>query len=76
LSLTFSQSREILIGEVLAIHAREGLVDTEKLYVDPYRYRPIGRLAGSAYSRQGEVFLLNRVTYKELPKGGSINRKP
>jgi flavin reductase (DIM6/NTAB) family NADH-FMN oxidoreductase RutF len=72
-SLTFSQSREILIGEVLAIHGREGLVDTGKLYVDPYCYRPIGRLAGSAYSRQGEVFLLHRVTSEQLSERGSVN---
>jgi flavin reductase (DIM6/NTAB) family NADH-FMN oxidoreductase RutF len=64
-SLAFSQSREILIGEVLAIHGREGLIDTEQLYVNPSRYRPIGRLAGSAYCRQGEVFLLHRVTYRD-----------
>jgi flavin reductase (DIM6/NTAB) family NADH-FMN oxidoreductase RutF len=69
LSLAFSQSREILIGEVLAIHGCEGLADTEKLYVDPDRYRPIGRLAGSAYCRQGEVFLLHRVPYIQLSKG-------
>jgi flavin reductase (DIM6/NTAB) family NADH-FMN oxidoreductase RutF len=74
-SLTFSQTREILIGEVLAIHGREGLVDAGKLYVDPDRYRPIGRLAGSAYCRQGEVFLLHRVTYKQLTKTGSANPK-
>jgi flavin reductase (DIM6/NTAB) family NADH-FMN oxidoreductase RutF len=76
LSLAFSQSREILIGEVLAIHGREGLVDTEKLYVDPYRYRPIGRLAGSAYCRQGEMFLLHRVRYDQLSKGECVNPKP
>jgi flavin reductase (DIM6/NTAB) family NADH-FMN oxidoreductase RutF len=64
-SLAFSSSREILVGEVLAVHARDGLIDPESLYTDPDRYRPIGRLAGTAYCRQGEVFSLNRLSYEE-----------
>jgi flavin reductase (DIM6/NTAB) family NADH-FMN oxidoreductase RutF len=64
-SLAFSSSREILVGEVLAVHARDGLIDPESLYTDPDRYRPIGRLAGTAYCRQGEVFSLNRLSYDE-----------
>jgi flavin reductase (DIM6/NTAB) family NADH-FMN oxidoreductase RutF len=75
-SLAFSQNREILIGEVLAIHGREGLAETGKLYVDPDRYRPIGRLAGSAYCHQGEVFLLHRVTYNQLSRKGSVKPEP
>jgi len=76
LSLAFSRSREILIGEVLAIHWREGLVDTERLYIDPHRYRPIGRLAGSAYCRQGDVFLLHRVAYDAQSRWGNDKSKP
>jgi flavin reductase (DIM6/NTAB) family NADH-FMN oxidoreductase RutF len=67
-SLAFSASREILIGEVLAIHARHGLTDPASLHTDPDRYRPIGRLAGAAYCRQGQVFTLRRVLYEEWSK--------
>ncbi|MDX2201299.1 MAG: flavin reductase family protein [Hyphomicrobiaceae bacterium] len=65
MSLVFHETRELLIGEVLAIHARADLTDRETLYTDASRYRPIGRLAGNAYCRQGEVFELRRLTYEQ-----------
>ena len=64
-SLAFSAAREILIGEVLAIHGRTDFTDANTYYTDAHRYRPIGRLAGSAYCRQGEVFEMPRVSYSE-----------
>lgn len=64
-SLAFSATREILIGEVLALHARDGLADPARHYVDAGRYRPVGRLAGIQYCRQGEVFEMRRVPYAE-----------
>jgi flavin reductase (DIM6/NTAB) family NADH-FMN oxidoreductase RutF len=62
-SLAFSNTREILIGEVLRVHARAGLVDASTHYIDTSRYRPVGRLAGLQYCRQGEVFEMKRQTY-------------
>lgn len=62
-SLAFSASREILIGEVLGLHARSDLVDEAALHIDTSRYRPIGRLAGSAYCRQGDIFTMTRESY-------------
>lgn len=44
-SLSFGPGRELLVGEVLRIHAREGLVDAANMYVDLKAYRPIGRSA-------------------------------
>ncbi len=64
-SLAFSNSRELLIGEVVRIHARAGLVDPVNLHIDTATYRPIGRLAGAQYCRQGEVFEMARQTYGE-----------
>jgi flavin reductase (DIM6/NTAB) family NADH-FMN oxidoreductase RutF len=64
-SLAFTDSREMLIGEVVAVHARGGLVDPKTFYTDTDKYRPIGRLAGNAYSRQGEVYEMRRETYPE-----------
>jgi flavin reductase (DIM6/NTAB) family NADH-FMN oxidoreductase RutF len=68
MSLAFHESRELLVGEVVAIHARSDLTDSHSFYTDPQRYRPIGRLAGSAYCRQGEVFEMRRLTYDEWRK--------
>jgi flavin reductase (DIM6/NTAB) family NADH-FMN oxidoreductase RutF len=67
-SLAFSSSRELLIGEVVRIHARAGLVDPANLHIDTAIYRPIGRLAGLQYCRQGEVFELKRQTYADWMK--------
>jgi flavin reductase (DIM6/NTAB) family NADH-FMN oxidoreductase RutF len=40
-SLAFGPQRELLVGEVLRIHAREGLVDAATMYVDLAAYRPL-----------------------------------
>jgi flavin reductase (DIM6/NTAB) family NADH-FMN oxidoreductase RutF len=64
-SLAFSDTRELLIGEVVAVHARDGLVDPKTHYTDTDAYRPVGRLAGNAYSRQGEVYEMPRETYAQ-----------
>lgn len=63
--LNFGPGRELLIGEVLRLHAGEGLLDEKRLYVDLDRYRPIGRLFGSLYSRQREIFALTRESHAE-----------
>jgi flavin reductase (DIM6/NTAB) family NADH-FMN oxidoreductase RutF len=63
--LTFGAHRELLIGEVLAVHVREGIVDRRNLDVDFAALRPVGRLCGNAYARQRDVFELKRITYAE-----------
>ena len=68
-SLAFTAAREIVIGEVVHVHARHGLTDPKTMHTDTDRYRPIGRLAGKQYCRQGEVFELGRVTYAEWQAG-------
>lgn len=62
-SLAFSDTRELLIGEVLGIHARHDLADPTNFHIDTSKYRPIGRLAGSSYCKQGQVFDMQRITY-------------
>jgi flavin reductase (DIM6/NTAB) family NADH-FMN oxidoreductase RutF len=58
--LAFGPGRELLVGEVLRVHAREGLVDVSNMYVDFAAYRPIGRLFGNLYSYQREIFAMDR----------------
>ncbi len=55
-------SRSIILGEVVHAAVRSDAVDAEKLRMDFSRYQPIGRLAGSLYSRFGEIFKLKRMT--------------
>ena len=64
-ALAFGPGRELLVGEVLRIHAREGLVDPESMYVDLAAYRPVGRLFGNLYSYQREPFTMDRETYSQ-----------
>lgn len=74
-SLAFSAAREILIGEVLLVHGRTGLIDPATLHTDCRRYRPIGRLAGSAYCRQGEVFEMRRLGFVEWQTAHAAKRE-
>ena len=64
-ALVFGPGRELLVGEVLRMHAREGLVDTSNMYVDFKAYRPIGRLFGNLYSYQREIFAMDRETHSQ-----------
>jgi flavin reductase (DIM6/NTAB) family NADH-FMN oxidoreductase RutF len=62
-ALAFGPGRELLVGEVLRVHAREGLVDVSNMYVDFTVYRPIGRLFGNLYSYQREIFAMDRESH-------------
>jgi flavin reductase (DIM6/NTAB) family NADH-FMN oxidoreductase RutF len=64
-SLAFGPQREILIGEVLRLHARAGLVDEAALRVRAEHHHPIGRLFGDLYARQRDRFALQRESYAE-----------
>ncbi|MGH6943151.1 MAG: flavin reductase family protein [Geminicoccaceae bacterium] len=56
--------RSIVLGEVLMIHAREGVVDAATLRVD-HGYAPIGRLFGGGYVRSHDRFEMPRMTYRQ-----------
>jgi len=64
-SLGFGPGRELMVGEVLRIHAREGLVDEANMYVDYEAYRPIGRLFGNLYTYQRESFAMDRESHSQ-----------
>ena len=64
-SLAFGPQRELLVGEVLRIHAREGLVDATNMYIDLEAYRPIGRLFGNLYTYQRESFAMDRESHSQ-----------
>jgi flavin reductase (DIM6/NTAB) family NADH-FMN oxidoreductase RutF len=64
-SLAFGPDREILIGEVLRLHARDGLLDLGRMRVEAERYKPVGRLFGTSYARQNDRFDLVKPSYAE-----------
>lgn len=54
-ALAFSPEREILVAEALAITAREGLIDPERLHVDWGSEMPVARLFADRYARLEET---------------------
>ena len=64
-ALAFRPGRELLVGEVLRLHAREGLIDQERMHVDFDVYRPIGRLFGNLYAAQRDTFALTRESHAQ-----------
>jgi flavin reductase (DIM6/NTAB) family NADH-FMN oxidoreductase RutF len=57
-------SGAVVFGEVQAIHLQDGLLD-ENGYIRLEILRPIGRLAGAAYTRVNDVFVMHRVPAPE-----------
>ena len=55
--------RYIVLGEVLWLHVRDGIVDPATLRVQRDGYHPIGRLFGGGYIRTEDRFDLPRMTY-------------
>jgi 2-nitrobenzoate nitroreductase len=49
-TLDFSQLRTIVLGEILAMEFRPGLLDEARLRVDVDSYFPFGRLGGPGYA--------------------------
>lgn len=54
-SMTFGTEREILIGEAIGLAARDGLVDTDRMYVDWGGNFPVARLFADRYGRVVEI---------------------
>src|SRR5579872_6684847 len=73
-ALAFGPGRELLVGEVLRIHAREGLVDPANMYVDLAAYRPIGRLFANLYTYQRESFAMDRESHSQWTARVSASR--
>jgi hypothetical protein len=47
-----------VIGEILLVHARDGIIDPETKRVSESRYRPIGRLFANRYCTTRQRFEL------------------
>ncbi|GAA5164882.1 flavin reductase family protein [Viridibacterium curvum] len=53
-----TESRQIFIGEVLWLHARDGLIDTERWRVRLQDFFPVGRFGASFYTRTRDRFVI------------------
>jgi flavin reductase (DIM6/NTAB) family NADH-FMN oxidoreductase RutF len=65
MTLEVSARRRLCLGEVLHVHARPGVVDPARMYVNLDAYKPVARLFGNLYAGLGPAFELKRQTYDE-----------
>ncbi|MDA0274830.1 MAG: flavin reductase family protein [Proteobacteria bacterium] len=56
--IEFGPERELVIGEIVHLHARDGIVDPVSKRVSEENYHPIGRLFASRYCTTRERFNL------------------
>jgi flavin reductase (DIM6/NTAB) family NADH-FMN oxidoreductase RutF len=56
--IEFGAEREVVIGEILLVHAREGVIDPATKRVSEAHYKPVGRLFASRYCTTRQRFNL------------------
>ena len=54
--IEFGPEREMVVGEILLVHAREGIIDPATKRISEERYRPVGRLFAARYCTTRERF--------------------
>ena len=64
MTLQPGRERYIILGEVVWLHVRDGVIDPTTLRVSP-DFAPIGRLFGGGYVRTHDRFELPRLTFEE-----------
>ena len=61
-----SEKRDLLLGEIVCLVARDGLIDPETLKIEASLFRPVGRLYANQYARQNDRFALDAPSFKTL----------
>jgi flavin reductase (DIM6/NTAB) family NADH-FMN oxidoreductase RutF len=56
--LEISATRELVLGEILLVHARDGIIDPATKRISESHYRPIGRLFANRYCTTRQRFNL------------------
>jgi flavin reductase (DIM6/NTAB) family NADH-FMN oxidoreductase RutF len=65
LTLQPARERYLVIGELVVLHVRDGIVDPTTLRIDRDAYAPIGRLFGGGYVRTRDRFEMPRLSYEQ-----------
>lgn len=60
----------LIMGQIVRVHLDPGIMVAGR--IAPERLQPLGRLAGSQFSRLGELFSLDRPTYRGLIESGAM----
>jgi flavin reductase (DIM6/NTAB) family NADH-FMN oxidoreductase RutF len=74
--IAVGKSREIVLGRVLAVHVRAGLVDTENFYIDQLGLDAVGRMGGHGYARTRDQFDLRTMSVADWDAGRIPVRAP
>lgn len=61
--INVTEERDLLVGEVVRVRARPGVIDPVTLYMDIEAYRPVGRLYANLYATLHDRFELVREAY-------------
>jgi flavin reductase (DIM6/NTAB) family NADH-FMN oxidoreductase RutF len=64
--LQFAKTRDLAIGEILGLHARNGLIDPETLRINWDVYNSIGRLYADQYIRTHDRFSMSIPSYEDV----------
>jgi len=73
--LRYRQGRSIVVGEVVAFHVREGIVDA-RFHVDTLALDLVGRLAGGGYCRLTDPFSIPRLSPADWRDGKRAKISP
>ena len=68
--LQFAKTRDLAIGEIVGMHAREGLIDPDTFRINWDKYNPIGRLYADQYIRTHDRFSMSIPAYEDAVIGG------
>ncbi len=66
--LQINENRELAIGEILYMHARDDLIDPKTLKLNLLKYNIVGRLYGDLYTPVTETFSYTRLSHSEWLK--------
>lgn len=64
-TLSVGRDRDLVVGEVLHMHVRDGLIDPQTLRIDLSKYQIIGRMFGELYTPVETTFALERMSPAE-----------
>ena len=67
------EDRKLVMGEVLLLHARDGLFNEDTKYMTVPHYDPVARLFGPGYAKLSEPYALPIPDWESLGKGASVS---
>ena len=64
--LQFAKTRDLVVGEIVGFHARDGLIDPDTFRIDWDKYNPIGRLYADKYIHTHDRFSMKIPAYEDV----------